>query len=108
MWLLQVVVEFVLLVLAECVVALFRRSHRGGRRVESIEARIARAKAIRRDRAIRRWLKRKCAQAPIPRIGLHCPNCGYELTGLTTRVCPECGRPFDIREFLNDHAEGGT
>lgn len=25
----------------------------------------------------------------------HCWQCGYELTGLTTPRCPECGRPFD-------------
>lgn len=26
---------------------------------------------------------------------LRCPKCDYELTGLTTRRCPECGRRFD-------------
>jgi hypothetical protein len=33
---------------------------------------------------------------PIPEEWhLRCPACEYELTGLTRRVCPECGRIFD-------------
>lgn len=27
--------------------------------------------------------------------GLHCPVCHYNLTGLVTERCPECGSPFD-------------
>lgn len=26
---------------------------------------------------------------------LHCPECGYDLTGLRVNRCPECGRAFD-------------
>ena len=26
---------------------------------------------------------------------LHCPQCGYNLTGLAQNRCPECGREFD-------------
>lgn len=26
---------------------------------------------------------------------LHCPQCGYDLTGLPENRCPECGVPFD-------------
>jgi hypothetical protein len=29
---------------------------------------------------------------------LACTHCGYDLTGLTTRVCPECGRSFHPRK----------
>lgn len=27
-----------------------------------------------------------------------CPHCGYNLTGLTSRVCPECGEPIRWRQ----------
>ena len=33
-----------------------------------------------------------------PELNLRCCSCGYELTGLTVRRCPECGEPFDPRE----------
>lgn len=29
-------------------------------------------------------------------ISLNCPKCGYNLTGLTRDVCPECGTAFDL------------
>ena len=36
---------------------------------------------------------------PIPlELNLRCCSCGYELTGLMVRRCPECGTPFDPRE----------
>lgn len=31
-----------------------------------------------------------------PRPVHHCPNCDYNLTGLTSRRCPECGQPFNL------------
>lgn len=31
--------------------------------------------------------------------GLNCPKCDYDLTGLPSNVCPECGTAFDV-EFL--------
>jgi hypothetical protein len=30
---------------------------------------------------------------------LHCPNCDYNLTGLTENRCPECGSEFDLDEL---------
>jgi hypothetical protein len=30
-----------------------------------------------------------------------CPNCGYDLTALTTPRCPECGRPFTPTEWAD-------
>jgi hypothetical protein len=30
--------------------------------------------------------------------GPHCPNCGYDVRGLTERRCPECGRRFSRLE----------
>jgi len=36
---------------------------------------------------------------PIPAYPVHlCPNCDYNLTGLTSRICPECGQPFNVRD----------
>jgi len=32
--------------------------------------------------------------------GVVCPNCGYNLTGLTATRCPECGTQFTIDELL--------
>jgi rubrerythrin len=29
--------------------------------------------------------------------GIHCPGCGYNLTGNLSGVCPECGAPFARR-----------
>jgi hypothetical protein len=33
-----------------------------------------------------------------------CPVCGYNLTGLNTTRCPECGRQFTIDELLEKQA----
>lgn len=33
---------------------------------------------------------------PVPPIGLGCPHCRYDLTGLTETRCPECGEAFDL------------
>ncbi len=33
--------------------------------------------------------------------GLFCPNCEYDLTGLTEPRCPECGEPFDNEELIH-------
>ena len=32
---------------------------------------------------------------PLSFQNLHCPGCGYLVTGLDRNVCPECGTPFD-------------
>ena len=38
-----------------------------------------------------------------PEWDLHCTQCGYNLTGLTGRVCPECGQPFLPRQTWLDN-----
>ncbi len=35
------------------------------------------------------------ASRRVVETGLFCPQCDYNLTGLTEDRCPECGRPFD-------------
>ncbi len=36
---------------------------------------------------------------PVPSHPAHaCPNCDYNLTGLTRRRCPECGEPFTLSD----------
>lgn len=38
-------------------------------------------------------------RGPVPQHPVHlCPNCDYNLTGLTSRRCPECGEPFSLSE----------
>ncbi len=34
-------------------------------------------------------------QAIPEHLNLRCTQCGYSLTGLKNRICPECGKPFD-------------
>ena len=29
----------------------------------------------------------------------HCPHCNYNVQGIETNVCPECGKPFDKRSL---------
>lgn len=38
---------------------------------------------------------------PIPPadLKLHCLKCGYNVTGLPSSQCPECGTPFDLDEL---------
>lgn len=38
----------------------------------------------------------------VDEIGLNCTSCGYNLTGLTREVCPECGTTFDLELLRND------
>lgn len=40
----------------------------------------------------------RSAAAPVD-VGLRCPRCDYNLTGLSAARCPECGTPFDPREL---------
>mgnify|MGYP001101454495 CR=1 FL=1 len=43
---------------------------------------------------------------PIPASwDLRCTDCGYSLTGLASRRCPECGRPFDPRRTWEANQE---
>lgn len=44
---------------------------------------------------------RRCPR-PIPSIGLRCPICAYELTGLFETRCPECGAAFNLDELFRD------
>lgn len=48
--------------------------------------------------------------SPIPpEWGLRCPHCDYDLTGLSNRRCPECGRRFDPHEIwvANKYRDAG-
>ena len=41
-----------------------------------------------------------------PEWNLSCTKCGYSLTGLTSRVCPECGLAFKPREMWEANRYG--
>lgn len=37
--------------------------------------------------------------APLPdRDGMRCPNCDYDVRGLPSRICPECGNTFRVSD----------
>jgi hypothetical protein len=37
----------------------------------------------------------------------HCPECGYDLRGLSQQRCPECGRAFTFHEVRKTAEELG-
>ena len=37
-----------------------------------------------------------------------CPACGYDLHGLSTLICPECGRRYAIQELLAAQPPGAA
>lgn len=41
-----------------------------------------------------------------PHWELRCLQCGYDLTGLIDRVCPECGTPFSPRQTWEANQQG--
>lgn len=47
----------------------------------------------------RAWLAAEAIGA-IPEMGLRCPKCQYNLTGLLERVCPECGTAFTLTDLV--------
>jgi len=48
-----------------------------------------------------RFSRRRCWDSPQPR----CNQCGYNLTGNTSGVCPECGTP--VQPVPRSHGLGG-
>jgi len=44
--------------------------------------------------------ERAARLAASPASAVACPNCGYNLTGLTESRCPECGSKFTLNELL--------
>ncbi len=54
------------------------------------------------------WAGPAVPEPPIPESPLHlCPTCDYNLTGLKSRRCPECGEHFTLPEARN-HAVANT
>lgn len=71
------------------------------------QERLAKAKARRRNRAIRRYLRKRKHRPdlPVPDLGLICEKCCYRLVGLTEYRCPACGTPFDLRRYIDFKAD---
>lgn len=42
-------------------------------------------------------------QLPIPDWGLKCPRCRYDLRGLPSHICPECGLELDMVEVIRPY-----
>lgn len=72
---------------------------------QSFKDRLRCARIRRRNRAIRRWLKKGDRRGAIPNIGLKCPGCSYALAGLVGSTCPECGCTFHVASMI-DHTVG--
>ncbi len=45
--------------------------------------------------------------APINDMDIDCPECGYNLRGLTERRCPECGLVVDFEELRRQYEQYG-
>ena len=54
---------------------------------------------------VRAWLAHPEPRGAIPAVGLLCTKCEYDLTGLTERVCPECGTLFDPERLFKGAIE---
>jgi hypothetical protein len=78
-------------------------------RVLTFEERIAQARVRRRNRAIRRLIRKKFKhpQHPIPNIGLNCPKCGDSLTRIGGDLCPHCGWAIDLYGMIDFEAGFG-
>ena len=47
------------------------------------------------------WMAlRKGPRSPTSAGAVPCPNCGYNLRGLTAADCPECGEKFTLEELV--------
>ena len=103
------ILEFVVMLLvsavADVVAWVFRRSTGFVRTRTSYADRLGEIRIIRRNRAIRRFLKQAGETDAIPAVGLTCPNCDYSITGLVARICPECGDAFDLESMIDTSVE---
>ncbi len=72
---------------------------------DSYRQRLERARIRRRNRAIRRWVRKRSSRG-IPNVGLKCSHCDYPLTGLRSTTCPECGETFDLEAMIDPSVEG--
>jgi len=49
-----------------------------------------------------RWLPRSRSFGWTDPKNFCCPDCGYNMAGLSTTKCPECGNEFTIDQLRND------
>ena len=102
----EALLQFVAELLLELVLGGFLPGRRRRRRPRlTYEERLRRARARRRNRAIRRWLKKGDKRGAIPWVGLTCPQCGHSLGGLGDQKCIGCGSEFDLRMMIDHSVE---
>lgn len=54
------------------------------------------------DGPVKAPITNSIAYPPVPADPPHfCPKCKYNLTGLTSRICPECGTRFELRDTID-------
>lgn len=50
------------------------------------------------------WIQSPFKRKPLPPMSVPCPQCGYDLRGLSEARCPECGTRFTLEQLVRSQA----